>query len=68
MISTDLSTSKDSALRQTMLKPVVVQVVFDKPLAQGFDYLWDVEKIGKLPEIGNLVEVPLEDQRVLVLL
>lgn len=42
-----------------MLKPVVVQVVFDKPLAQGFDYLWDVEKIGKLPEIGNLVEVPL---------
>ena len=40
------------------LKPVVVQVVIDKPLAQGFDYLWDVEKLGKLPEIGNVVEVP----------
>ena len=40
------------------LKPVVVQVVIDKPLAQGFDYLWDAEKLGKLPEIGNIVEVP----------
>lgn len=39
-------------------KPIVVQVVIDKPLAQGFDYLWDAEKLGKLPEIGNLVEVP----------
>jgi len=35
-----------------------VQVVVDKPLVQGFDYLWDVEKIGKLPEIGNVVEIP----------
>jgi primosomal protein N' (replication factor Y) len=40
------------------LKPIVVQVVIDKPLAQGFDYLWDAEKLGKLPEIGNVVEVP----------
>ena len=40
------------------LKPVVVQVVIDKPLIQGFDYLWDVDKLGKLPEIGNVVEVP----------
>ena len=40
------------------LKPIVVQVVIDKPLAQGFDYLWDVEKLGKLPEIGGVVEVP----------
>lgn len=40
------------------LKPIVVQVVLDKPLAQGFDYLWDAEKLGKYPEIGNLVEVP----------
>ena len=40
------------------LKPVVVQVVIDKPLVQGFDYLWDVDKLGKLPEIGNVVEVP----------
>jgi primosomal protein N' (replication factor Y) len=38
-------------------KPIVVQVVIDKPLAQGFDYLWDVEKLGKFPEIGNVVEV-----------
>ena len=35
-----------------------MQVVVDKPLVQGFDYLWDVEKIGKLPEIGNVVEIP----------
>lgn len=41
-----------------MLKPMIVQVVIDKPLAQGFDYLWDVDKLGKLPEIGNVVEVP----------
>jgi len=40
-----------------MVKPIVVQVVLDKPLAQGFDYLWDAEKLGKLPEIGNIVEV-----------
>jgi primosomal protein N' (replication factor Y) len=40
------------------LNPIVVQVVIDKPLAQGFDYLWDVDKLGKLPEIGNVVEVP----------
>lgn len=41
-----------------MLKPIVVQVVIDKPLAQGFDYLWELDKLGKLPEIGNVVEVP----------
>jgi primosomal protein N' (replication factor Y) len=39
-------------------KPIVVQIVIDKPLAQGFDYLWDAEKLGKLPEIGHIVEVP----------
>ncbi|QWE16686.1 primosomal protein N' [Polynucleobacter sp. AP-Nino-20-G2] len=39
-------------------KPIVVQVVLDKPLAQGFDYLWDAQKLGKLPEIGQLVDVP----------
>ena len=39
-------------------KPMVVQVVIDKPLAQGFDYLWDAEKLGKLPEIGSVVAVP----------
>jgi primosomal protein N' (replication factor Y) len=30
----------------------------DKPLAQGFDYLWDAQKFEKLPEIGQIVEVP----------
>jgi primosomal protein N' (replication factor Y) len=40
------------------LKPIVVQVVMDKPIAQGFDYLWDAEKLGKFPEIGHVVEVP----------
>jgi len=41
-----------------MTLPIVVQVVVDKPLAQGFDYLWDLEKLGASPEIGHLVEVP----------
>jgi len=41
-----------------IIKPIVVQVVIDRPLAQGFDYLWDAEKLGKLPEIGHIVEVP----------
>jgi len=38
--------------------PVVVQVVVDKPLTQGFDYLWDLEKLGLAPELGHIVEVP----------
>jgi primosomal protein N' (replication factor Y) len=46
-------------------KPIVVQVVIDKPLAQGFDYLWDAEKLGKLPEIGNVVEVPFARGRAI---
>jgi primosomal protein N' (replication factor Y) len=46
-----------------MPKPIVVQVVIDKPLAQGFDYLWDAEKLGKLPEIGNVVEVSFARSR-----
>ena len=41
-----------------MPQPVVVQVVIDKPLAKGFDYLWDSKTLGCLPEIGHLVEVP----------
>ena len=47
-----------------MPKPIVVQVVIDKPLAQGFDYLWDAEKIGKIPEIGNVVEVSFARSRM----
>ena len=38
--------------------PIVVQVVVDKPLAQGFDYLWDEKLLGGPPVIGALVEVP----------
>lgn len=41
-----------------MTSPLVVQVVVDKPLAQGFDYLWDHEALGVLPEIGHIVEIP----------
>jgi primosomal protein N' (replication factor Y) len=49
------------------LKPTIVQVVIDKPLAQGFDYLWDAEKLGKLPEIGNVVSVPFARSKVIAL-
>ena len=41
-----------------MPSPIVVQVVVDKPLAQGFDYLWDAQALGIKPEIGQIVEVP----------
>lgn len=41
-----------------MAPPIVVQVVVDKPLAQGFDYLWNEEQMGGLPEVGAIVEVP----------
>ena len=41
-----------------MSKPIVVQIVVDKPLPQGFDYLWDEVKLGCLPDIGQIVELP----------
>jgi len=41
-----------------MSPPIVVQVVIDKPLSQGFDYLWDKNILGIDPEIGHIVEVP----------
>ena len=41
-----------------MPTPTVVQVVVDKPLAQGFDYLWDQENLGQEPMIGQVVEIP----------
>lgn len=41
-----------------MSSPIVVQVVLDKPLAQGFDYLWDKTSLGLEPQIGHIVEVP----------
>lgn len=46
-------------------KPIVVQVVIDKPLAQGFDYLWDAEKLGQFPEIGHVVEIPFARSNVI---
>jgi len=41
-----------------MPTPTVVQVVVDKPLAQGFDYLWDQQNLGQEPIIGQVVEIP----------
>ena len=41
-----------------MTTPIVVQIVVDKPLPQGFDYLWDEAKLGCLPQIGHIVEIP----------
>ena len=41
-----------------MRTPTVVQVVVDKPLAQGFDYLWDQQNLGQEPMIGQVVEIP----------
>ncbi len=41
-----------------MPTPTVVQVVVDKPLAQGFDYLWGQENLGQEPMIGQVVEIP----------
>lgn len=41
-----------------MSNSVVVQVVVDKPLAQGFDYLWDSQKLGSSPKVGQVVELP----------
>jgi primosomal protein N' (replication factor Y) (superfamily II helicase) len=41
-----------------MPNPIVVQVVVDKPLSQGFDYLWDAERLGAPPQVGQIIEVP----------
>jgi len=41
-----------------MPTPTVVQVVVDKPLVQGFDYLWDQQNLGQEPMIGQVVEIP----------
>ena len=47
-----------------MAPPIVVQVVVDKPLAQGFDYLWDEAALGVRPEVGTIVEVPFGRTRL----
>jgi len=41
-----------------MPPPIVVQVVVDKPLAQGFDYLWNEDLLGGQAVVGTIVEVP----------
>ena len=39
-----------------MLKPIIVQVVIDKPLTQGFDYLWGEERLGPPAFAERLLE------------
>ena len=58
MISTDLSTEEQQAYTKKAKPPCYVQVVLDKPLVQGFDYIWDRAALGDAPEAGQLVEVP----------
>ena len=58
MISTDLSTEEQQTHTNTVLPHCYVQVVLDKPLVQGFDYIWDSAALGDAPEAGQLVEVP----------
>lgn len=58
MISTDLSTGLAQSTAPSLTKPVIVQVILDKPLVQGFDYIWDTTALGAGPRIGQVVEVP----------
>jgi primosomal protein N' (replication factor Y) (superfamily II helicase) len=58
MISTDLSTEERQSHANLASSPCYVQVVLDKPLVQGFDYIWDADELGCMPTIGQLVEVP----------
>jgi primosomal protein N' (replication factor Y) (superfamily II helicase) len=44
---------------------VVVQIVIDKPLNQGFDYAWSEEKLGIRPRLGHIVEVPFGSTSVI---
>ena len=58
MISTDLSTEEQQTHTNMATPLCYVQVVLDKPLVQGFDYIWDSAALGNAPEPGQLVEVP----------
>jgi primosomal protein N' (replication factor Y) len=58
MISTDLSTAEKQSHANAASPPWYVQVVLDKPLVQGFDYIWDAAVLGGMPKPGLLVEVP----------
>jgi primosomal protein N' (replication factor Y) len=57
MISTDLSTDQHQSDTNKPSRHCYVQVVLDKPLVQGFDYVWDANELGCMPTIGQLVEV-----------
>jgi primosomal protein N' (replication factor Y) len=41
-----------------MPSALFVQIVLDKPLAQAFDYAWDVERLGCEPAVGLIISVP----------
>ncbi|MBT8530615.1 primosomal protein N' [Polynucleobacter paneuropaeus] len=41
-----------------MPSALFVQIVLDKPLAQAFDYAWDVERLRCEPAVGQIVSVP----------
>ena len=58
MISTDLSTEERQSHSDAASLHCFVQVVLDKPLVQGFDYIWDRAVLGVAPNPGQLVEVP----------
>jgi primosomal protein N' (replication factor Y) (superfamily II helicase) len=58
MISTDLSTEVQQGNANAAPPHCYVQVILDKPLVQGFDYIWDSAVLGNAPEPGQLVEVP----------
>jgi primosomal protein N' (replication factor Y) (superfamily II helicase) len=58
MISTDLSTDQQQSDTNKASRHYYVQVVLDKPLVQGFDYIWDADELGCVPTVGQLVEVP----------
>ena len=58
MISTDLSTDQQQSDTNKESQHCYVQVVLDKPLVQGFDYIWDSALLGDAPKPGQLVEVP----------
>ena len=58
MISTDLSTEDQQSVAGKASQHCYVQVVLDKPLVQGFDYIWDINELGCTPTVGQLVEVP----------
>ncbi len=35
----------------------LVEIVLDVPLFKGFDYVWEIDRLGKEPAVGQLVEL-----------